>query len=70
MLLKLYLVKNKIKTQEFAQRLGCSRTHLSEVMNGKKKAGLTLAKLIQVLTNQEVSAEEVINEYKENLKGE
>jgi DNA-binding transcriptional regulator YdaS (Cro superfamily) len=62
--LKLYLVKNRIKVHEFAQRLGCSRTHLSEVINGKKKAGLTLAKMIELLTNGEVTSEEVLNEYK------
>jgi len=74
MQLKLYLVKNKIRTQDFAQRLGCSRTHLSEVMNGRKKAGLTLAKLVQILTNGEVTAEEVISEYQvkaeDLMKGE
>lgn len=65
MLLKLYLVKNKIRIQDFAEKLGCSRTHLSEVMSGKKKPSLTLAKLIQVYTNDEVKAEDVLAEYKE-----
>lgn len=62
--LKLYLVKHKIRTQDFAIELGVTRTHLSEVMSGKKKASSTLAKLIQFLTNNEVTAEEVISEYK------
>lgn len=66
--LKLYLVKNKIKTQAFADKLGCSRNHLSEVMNGKKKPSLTLAKLIQVFTNDEVKSEDVLSEYKEKEK--
>lgn len=64
MQLKLYLVKNKIRTQDFAARLGCSRTHLSEIITGKKKASLILAKFIQVLTNEEVNAEEILKEYK------
>lgn len=64
MQLKLYLVKNRIRIQDFAEKLGCSRTHLSEVINGNKKAGLTLAKFIQVLTNEEITAEEILSEYK------
>lgn len=68
--LKLYLVKNKIKAQDFAQKLGCSRTHLSEVMSGNKKASVPLARLIQALTNEEVTAEEVLSEYKEKNKAE
>lgn len=61
--LKLYLVKNRIKIHEFAERLGCSRTHLTEVINGKKKAGLTLAKFIEQITNGEVTTEEILNAY-------
>jgi DNA-binding transcriptional regulator YdaS (Cro superfamily) len=62
--LKLYLVKNRIKVHEFAEKLGCSRTHLSEVISGKKKAGTSLAKLIEFTTNGEVTEEEVISAYK------
>lgn len=61
--LKIYLVKNKIKIQDFAKMLGCSRTHLGEVMNGKKKSGPTLAKLIELTTNGEVKAQEILNAY-------
>lgn len=61
--LKLYLVKNRIKVQDFAKKLGCSRTHLSEVINGKKRAGSSLAKLIELTTNGEITAEEVIDLY-------
>lgn len=66
--LKLYLVRNRIKVHEFAQKLGCSRTHLSEVMNGKKRAGLTLAKFIEQTTNGEVKAEDVLKAYEERQK--
>ena len=65
--LKLYLVKNRIRVHAFAEKLGCSRTHLSEIINGKKKAGLTLAKMIELCTNGEVTAQEIINAY---IKGE
>ena len=63
MYLKLYLVKNRITTSYFAYRLGCSRTHLSLIMSGKVKPGLTLAKLIEVLTNGEVTVDQMFEEY-------
>lgn len=61
--LKIWLVKNRKKIQDFAKELGISRTHLGEIMNGKKKASPTLAKLIEFTTNKEVMAEEILNAY-------
>jgi len=63
MLLKLYLVKNKIKIKDFAESIGCSRTHLGEIMNGRRKIGTSLAKLIEIKTNGEVTTDEIMNEF-------
>jgi DNA-binding transcriptional regulator YdaS (Cro superfamily) len=63
--LKIYLVRKKISITEFSKVLGCSRGHLNGVVNGKMRAGSALAKLIEIKTNGEVTAEEVLAEYKE-----
>lgn len=60
MQLKIYLVKNKITITDFANSLGCSRTHLGEIMNGRRKIGSSLAQLIEIKTNGEVKAEELM----------
>lgn len=63
MKLKLYLVKNGISVKDFAEKCGCTRTHLSAVINGKLRAGLPLAKLIEILTQGEVKAKDVLALY-------
>lgn len=60
MKLKLYLVENKITITEFAEKLGCSRNHLGEIMNGRRKIGRSLAQLIEIKTNGEVKAEDLM----------
>ena len=60
MQLKIYLVKNKISIKDFADSIGCSRNHLGEIMNGRRKIGNSLAKLIEIKTNGEVKAEELL----------
>lgn len=60
MQLKIYLVKNKKTITEFADELGCSRNHLGEIMNGRRKIGSSLAKLIEIKTNGEVKAEDLL----------
>ena len=60
--LKIYLIKKRIRVHEFCETLGCSRTHLSGVMNGLRKASLVLAKAIEKETNGAVTAKEVLNQ--------
>ncbi len=66
MQLKIYPVKNKISITEFSKELGCSRMHLNDIVNGKRKCGKSLAQLIEIKTNGEVKAEDLLN----LLKGE
>ncbi len=58
--LKVWLVRNKRKIKDFAEELGITRTHLGEIMSGRRKAGLPLAKLVEMKTNGEVKAEELL----------
>ena len=58
--LKLYLVKNRISITEFCNKIGCSRMHLNDIVNGKRNCGKTLAILIEIRTNGEVKASDLI----------
>ena len=58
--LKLWLVKNKKKITDFANEIGVTRTHLGEVMSGRRKIGNSLAKFIELKTNGEVKAEDLL----------
>lgn len=58
--LRIYLFKNKITIKDFAELLGCSRTHLGEIIHGRRKIGSSLAQLIEIKTNGEVKAEELL----------
>lgn len=60
MKLKIWIVSNKKTITEFSSELGITRTHLGEIMNGRRKAGNTLAKLIEIKTNGEVKAEDLL----------
>lgn len=60
MKLKIWLVINKITITAFAEEVGITRTHLGEIINGRRKSGSTLAKLIEIKTNGEVKAEELM----------
>lgn len=59
-----YLHFQRISVTEFAQMLGCSRTHLSEIIHGKRIPGKWLAKDIERATNGEVKAEELLKKSK------
>lgn len=60
--LGLYLYKNKISITDFSQELGCSREHLSKVINGKRTPSKILANAIENKTNGEVTAKELLGE--------
>jgi plasmid maintenance system antidote protein VapI len=60
MKLKLYLVENRISITDFSKELGCSRMHLNDIVNDKRKCGKSLAQLIEIKTQGEVKAEELL----------
>ncbi len=63
-----YLHFKRITNINFAKDLMCTRVHLGEVLAGRKRAGKRLAKDIEILTNGEVTAQEVINLYRKEDK--
>ncbi len=62
MKLKLYLVENRISITDFSKQIGCSRMHLNDIVNDKRKCGKSLALLIELKTNGQVKAEELLKE--------
>ena len=64
--LRMYLFSKRISVTEFSKVLGCSRVHLSAVINGQRTPSLMLAKSIELATNGEVKAESLLQENKEN----
>lgn len=63
--LRTYLFNERISVTDFSKTLGCSRIHLSEIINGRRVPSLMLAKSIEMATNGQVTAKEVM---KENIK--
>lgn len=62
MKLKLYLVENRISITDFCKELGCSRGHLTGIVNEKIKCSKTLAKLIEKITEGQVTMQELLKE--------
>ncbi len=60
--LREYLFRERISTQEFAQKLEYSRTHLSLIANGKAKPSLRLAKAIEKETDGKVTVQDLLGE--------
>ncbi len=58
--LKVWLVRNKLKIKDFADELGITRTHLGEIMSGRRNASLSLARFIELKTKGEVKAEDLL----------
>ncbi len=61
MTLREYLFYNKISITRFSLEIGCSRIHLSEVISGRRKPSLFLAKLIESVTEKQVPASSFFN---------
>lgn len=55
-----FLEQTGICKRDFAKILGCNYTHLVAVSNGKKKAGVKLAKKIEEKTMGLVKKEKII----------
>ena len=60
--LRTYLFQKRISITKFSKTLGCSRIHLSEIVNGRRIPSMMLAKHIELLTNGEVKAKELLKE--------
>ena len=58
--LRTYLFHKRISVTKFSKTLGCSRVHLSGVINGQRIPSLMLAKSIELATNGEVTVKELI----------
>ena len=64
--LRTYLFHKRISVTAFSKILGCSRIHLSEIINGRRIPSLMLAKSIEMVTHGEVTTKELLKE-KTNL---
>jgi len=60
MKLDLWLFMNKITKKNFAETLKVSRGHLQEIVSGKRKPSVKLAKKIEELTEGNVTKEEML----------
>ncbi len=69
MKLKVYLLLNNQSITSFSKTLRCSRDHLSRIINGSKKCSLRLAEDIERATNGEITAQEILKEYKGSRDG-
>lgn len=58
--LRIYLFNKRLSVTKFSKILGCSRIHLSEIVNGRRVPSLVLAKSIERETNGEVTAKELL----------
>ena len=52
--LKIWLVKNKMKASSFAKEIGVGESHISLIINGRKKPGRVLYIAIKKYTEEEV----------------
>lgn len=60
MKLKQYLMLRKVTISEFAEYIGCTRGHLSAVINGTYHPSRCLAKSIERVTDGEVKASDLL----------
>ena len=63
MKLRTYIAEKEMSIKEFSEKLGITRSYLSEILSGKYKPGKLLMKTIQEITDGQVGKEDV-----ENLK--
>lgn len=60
MKLKIYLIENHITIKEFAERIGYSRSQVSNIINGASRPSKRLIRTIEEATNGEVKAEDLL----------
>lgn len=58
--LRIYLVKNRLTIKEFCEKIGYSRNQISGIIHGRLKPSPRLAKQIELATNGEVTANELL----------
>lgn len=58
--LNVYLSQKGLKKKKFAELLGCSSSHFSCILNGKRQCSPQLARKIEAKTQGEVTASEII----------
>ncbi len=55
-----YLWRSKTSRVDFAKLLGISRSHLQQIISGKRNASIKLAKKFEEITKGKVSKEEMV----------
>lgn len=63
--LREYVFRKRTTYDELCKKVGCSRNHLNRVGTGTLKPSVCLAKVIEMVTNGEVTADELLNPVKE-----
>ena len=63
MRLKLYLVEKGISFTDFCKELGCCRSHITGIANGKIKPSRLLAKEIERQTGGVITAEQIMEDF-------
>jgi DNA-binding transcriptional regulator YdaS (Cro superfamily) len=64
--LREYLFRNRISVTDFSNKLEYSRTHISEIMNGRRNCPKRLAILIESATKGQVSINDLLKDCKES----
>lgn len=62
--IKEYLFLHRMSVNEFAEKIKCSRSYFSRLINGHVKPGKRLAEDIEEATNGEVKAQDLLTEMK------
>ena len=57
---KIFLKVNRIKQREFARALGISQSHVSQIINGKRRASPEVALSIERFTNGAIHRNEML----------
>lgn len=58
--LREYLFRNRITVKKFSEKMECARTHISEILHGRRKPSKRLAQSIENATNGEVTVAELM----------
>jgi len=66
--LREYVFRKRTTYDELCKKVGCSRNHLNRVGTGGKIPSLVLAKVIEMVTEGEVTVAELLNPNKEDNK--
>jgi len=59
--LREYLFRKRITNKDFAKLVRYDHSYIGEIINGKKKPGKKLARLIEEATNGEVTVDELMS---------